>query len=455
MKKIALIILIALVSGLSAVAQEAVCFRKLLDNGILIVNEDAKISSSKQSKLELAIQYKNEGNVPEYRMLLNIGTGDPDLSIPQGAKLKVKTASGKVFDFINTIDAHYPYEGQLLYWVKRAIYQKKFGNTKGNTVWKSLSESYYYLYSRMYDFIDPNDKKGHTPKDYCGVVEACEKSISGWGIQTKIRGSYLLNDEILKCLTEEGIIAIRLQTSKDNYDWTFNEIEAKKIASIISGQLTTIERNIDPFKSFGKSMPKKEMTVAVAPAIQEDFELETAISVMDLSGEWESEETESADGRTKTKYHYSFRSSTFEEQRAAGSDSGIVNVSMLVRSTYDIKDASIAEKCQYQYSGKYQYQDGNLKVDWDTESVTAELLEFNPFRAKLSEKQKKEFVESMKKQLPEKKAEAMSNALQISNESQAKNHSSQIKGVNDNTIVIIDESQSGEKVAYKFHRITR
>lgn len=302
MKKLALIIMIALVSVLSAVAQEAVCFRKLLDNGILIVNEDTKISSSEQSKLELAIQYKKEGNVPEYRMLLNIGPGE-DLTIPQGAKLKVKTASGKVLDFVNTIDAHYPYEGQLLYWVKRSIYQRKIGNTKGNTVWKSLSESHYYLYSRMYDFIDPNDKRGHTPEDYCGVVEACEKSITGWGIQTKIRGSYKLNDEILKCLTEEGIIAIRLQTSKDNYDWTFNGMEAKRIAAIISSQLTTIERNIDPFKSFGKNHSKIEPSEAATPAAKKDLEPEPTVSVIDFSGEWESDEIESADGRTKMKYH--------------------------------------------------------------------------------------------------------------------------------------------------------
>jgi len=77
---------------------------------------------------------------------------------------------------------------------------------------------------------------------------------------------------------------------------------------------------------------------------------------------------------------------------------------MLVRSTYDIKDAAVAEKFQYRYSGRYQYRDGSFAFVWDTESVSAELLEFNPFRSKLSEKQKKEFVESMKQQLPEKKA---------------------------------------------------
>lgn len=451
MKKIALIIMIALVSGLSAAAQEAVCFRKLLDNGILIVNEDTKISSSEQSLLELAIQYKKEGNVPEYRMLLNIGPGE-DLTIPQGAKLKVKTASGKVLDFVNTIDAHYPYEGQLLYWVKRSIYQRKFGNTKGNTVWKSLSESHYYLYSRMYDFIDPNDKRGNTPKDYCGVVEACEKSIMGWGIQTKIRGSYKLSDEILKCLTEEGIIAIRLQTSKDNFDWTFNDKEAIKIAALISNQLTTIERNIDPSKSFGQEMPKKEAAVAVTPAAKKDSEPEPTISVIDLSGEWESEEKASDDGRTKTKYQYTFQSSSPEAQSVAGPDSGIVNVSMLVRSTYDIKDAAIAEKCQYCYSGKYHYQNGEMTVVWDPESVTAELLEFNPFRSKLTEKQKKEFVESMKQQLPEKKAAAMSEALKVSNEVYTKDNPSQIKGVNDNTFIIVSKSQKGDSVEYKFHR---
>jgi hypothetical protein len=147
-----------------------------------------------------------------------------------------------------------------------------------------------------------------------------------------------------------------------------------------------------------------------------------------------------------------FQSSMPEGQRTAGPDSGNVNVTMLVRSTYDIKDAAVAEKCQYKYSGKYQYQDGNLAVVWDTESVTADMLEFNPFRSKLSEKQKKEFVESMKQQLPEKKANAMTNALKASNEKYGENSPSRLKIINENTFVISIEDATGNATEYKMHR---
>ena len=58
----------------------------------------------------------------------------------------------------------------------------------------------------------------------------------------------------------------------------------------------------------------------------------------------------------------------------------------------------------------------------------------------------------MKQQLPEKKAEAMTSALKVSNEKNGENNPSRLKIIDDNTFVINSETSSGEEIGYKMHR---
>ena len=417
-------------------SQDRICFRKLLDNGILISVNEETISVSHQPQLDIAIHYVRENNTEEYRLLLR--TVD-DLAIPQGARLKIKTSSGRVFDLINSID-DYPYDGQLLYWVKRAIFYKKHGHTKGGVI-KAFSDEYNRLYSTQYDVYE----KGGTYEDG-GIIEALKKSMGYFiGGKGHTRGSYLVTRNMLQSFIDEGITAIRMQTSKENYDWTFDENAAKKISMVLANHLSTIDHNLDPLANFGKEVISDKTQKSPASPSPTLSTLQNIQKEVSLTGTWESDDILSNDERIKSHYCYHFK------PYSEGDTLGTVDVILNTRSTYDVKDASIIDRGAYYYSGTYHLSQNEILIEWDISSVKAELLEFNPFRSKMSEKQKAAFIASMKQQLPDKMVESLVKTLM--NENDGEKHPSIIHSIDENTIIIVDtDPASGSQKETKFHR---
>ena len=186
---------------------QTIGFRKILGNDLYMQTDYFQMNASNQLPLDMSLYYQCVDNIEEYALIIRFIVNDERLNVPDGARLKMKTAKGTVIDAV-----------------------QRMGESM--TVFFSESGTRTSISHHCYEY-----RKGYV-----------------------VTSKYVLSRQDLQTLAEEGLVKVRIQTNAENIDCDYPETEFIKVSrnrqEINRGKInfyewfTLLNNNIDPYTTF-------------------------------------------------------------------------------------------------------------------------------------------------------------------------------------------------------------
>lgn len=203
MKKLTLILVI-LIYSISISAQD-IKFRRLLDDGgISIMTTTLRVFPWGGRAIEYALQYEAapvEGMYQGYYLHVYFNSDINTLQIPQGGKILLKTTQGNIISLVDCGEKEF----------------KEYDTYYNSTNYSYRKKSYYDDTMRTHRY--------------------------------KIHGKYIISEEELTQIINEGVIKIRIETNGDNIEYNYknNDIQKNKTAKVINNLYCKLLSQINPY----------------------------------------------------------------------------------------------------------------------------------------------------------------------------------------------------------------
>lgn len=180
---------------------QSIKYRRLLEpDGLSVMTTSLEVAKSGERKIEYALQYEvasMEGMQQRYYLNVYFTEDSEDVYIPAGGKLLIRTANNNVISL------------------------------------KDCGDKYFREYSPEYNIEN----------DVYRSNSFLDNTLTRLLYTT--HGKYLISEEDLMLLIKEGVIKIRIETTGEAFECTYNDSNKNETADVLTRLYNTLVRETD------------------------------------------------------------------------------------------------------------------------------------------------------------------------------------------------------------------